>query len=42
MDISSILSVEGTEGLFPAEVVPSIVFSIDMVPSVVISAEVVV
>ncbi len=42
VDISSILPVEGTEGLVPAEVVASIVFSIDVVPSVVISALVVV
>ncbi len=42
MDISSILPVERTEGVVPAEVVPSIVLSIDVVPSVVISAEVVV
>ncbi len=39
VDISSILPVEGTEGVVPAEVVPSTVFSIDVVPSVVISAE---
>ncbi len=42
VDISSILPVERTEGVVPAEVVPSIVLSIDVVPSVVISAEVVV
>ncbi len=41
VDISSILPVEGSEGVVPAEVVPSIVLSIDVVPSVVISAEVV-
>ncbi len=42
VDISSILPVEGTEGLAPTEVVASIVFSIDVVPSVVISAGMVV